>query len=340
MTNSAQDWRIWRVKEWPYASQRIDPVATQRGPQSGDRGRDVRRGRPRRGQGALRGGCPRCRGAPPAAGAVVVDVTEASFQAEVLDRSFQVPVLLDLWADWCQPCKQLSPILERLAAEDGGSWVLAKIDVEANQRISQVLQVQGIPAVFAVIGGQLVPGFEGALPEPQVREFVAAVLQAGREAGLTGAVAGQGGADAEVASPDEPEDPRFTAAEEALEEGTTHSPPSATRRSSLRNPATNWPRSRCARWSCSAASSRPIPRLPPAPMPPPMTSERSWRPRTRHWPATMSTVRLARLLDALRRMSGEDREAVRRRLVEYLELLGPEDPRVAPARREMARALF
>src|SRR3954447_12916087 len=87
---------------------------------------------------------------PPSGGQYVIDATEANFQAEVLDRSFQVPVLLDLWAEWCQPCKQLSPMLERLAQESAGAWVLAKIDTEANPRITQMLQVQGIPTVFAV----------------------------------------------------------------------------------------------------------------------------------------------------------------------------------------------
>ena len=82
---------------------------------------------------------------PRPASSSVIDITEETFQAEVLDRSFQVPVLLDLWADWCEPCKQLSPILERLAEESGGSWILAKIDVDANPRISQALQVQSIP---------------------------------------------------------------------------------------------------------------------------------------------------------------------------------------------------
>lgn len=277
---------------------------------------------------------------PPAAGAVVVDVTEASFQAEVLDRSFQVPVLIDLWADWCQPCKLLSPILERLATDDGGSWVLAKIDVEANPRISQALQVQGIPAVFAVIGGQLVPGFEGALPEPQVREFVAAVLQAGREAGLSGAVAGQGGADAEVASPDEPDDPRFTAAEEALEEGNYALATQRYQAILAEEPGNE----------LAALALRQVELLRRVESADPALAARADAAPDDVGAqlAAADTAlagndvdsALARLLDALRRMSGEDREAVRRRLVEYLELLGPEDPRVAPARREMARALF
>src|SRR6185312_10268429 len=96
---------------------------------------------------------------------VVIDVTDATFMTEVVERSRTVPVVLDFWADWCEPCKQLSPVLERLAEEYAGAWILGKVNVDVSPRLAQAFRVQGIPQVTALIGGQPVEGFSGVLPE-------------------------------------------------------------------------------------------------------------------------------------------------------------------------------
>jgi len=124
-----------------------------------------------------RGGRP----AGPAAGrriltAVTIDVTDATFQTDVLDRSVTTPVVVDLWAEWCGPCKSLGPILEAVVAETDGQVVLAKVDVDANPATAQAFQVQSIPAVYAVADGKVVDGFVGAQGEDQVREFVSRLL--------------------------------------------------------------------------------------------------------------------------------------------------------------------
>jgi putative thioredoxin len=127
-----------------------------------------------------------------------------------------VPVLIDFWADWCGPCKQLSPVLERLADEANGAWVLAKVDVDANQAIAAQLQIQSIPAVFLALGGRLVPGFQGALPEAQLREFLEQVMAAAEQAGLPGP---EGAPAPDAAPAPVPTDPDLVAAEEALSDG-------------------------------------------------------------------------------------------------------------------------
>jgi putative thioredoxin len=103
----------------------------------------------------------------------MADVTDATFEQAVLARSSEVPVVVDLWAPWCGPCKTLGPILERVIAETGGTVELVKVNVDENPRVSAMFQVQSIPAVYAMRDGKIADGFVGALPEAQVREFVA-----------------------------------------------------------------------------------------------------------------------------------------------------------------------
>ena len=111
-----------------------------------------------------------------------MDVTDQTFQADVLTRSATVPVIVDLWAPWCGPCQTLGPMLEKAVADTGGAVELAKVNVDENPAIAQAFQVQSIPAVFAISNGQVVDQFIGALPEAQVTAFVQGLAPAPSEA--------------------------------------------------------------------------------------------------------------------------------------------------------------
>jgi len=109
----------------------------------------------------------------------IVDVDAATFQREVLDASLKRPVLVDFWAEWCEPCKTLGPLLEARAREGGGRFLLARVNIDQSPELAQALRVQGIPAVFAVVRGQLVDGFEGALPAERLDAFLERVAPGG-----------------------------------------------------------------------------------------------------------------------------------------------------------------
>ena len=269
-------------------------------------------------------------GAP---GSAVVDVTEATFQAEVLDRSFQVPVVLDLWAEWCGPCKKLSPVLERLAAEGGGSWVLAKVDVDANPALAQGLRVQGIPAVKAVWQGQLIAEFNGAIPEEQAREFVAELVRWPPPAVPCRATA--------EAAPEEIEDPRLDAAEAALERGDLAAAEAAYEAILAEEP--DHPDAGIALRQVQVVSpgrGGRARRAGRAPTPPPTTSTAQTRAADLLLGTGDVEGAFERLLAVVRRTAGQHRDQARQHLVELFTVVGDEDPRVGAARRQLTLALF
>ncbi len=128
----------------------------------------------------------------------MTDVSDATFASAVLERSANVPIVVDLWASWCGPCRTLGPIIEKVVGETNGAVELVKVDVDANPEISQAFRVQSIPAVYAIHHGQIVDSFVGALPEAAVRDFVSRLapgtteverlLDAGDEESLRSAV--------------------------------------------------------------------------------------------------------------------------------------------------------
>jgi putative thioredoxin len=266
-------------------------------------------------------------GAP---GSAVVDVTEATFQAEVLDRSFQVPVVLDLWAEWCGPCKQLSPVLERLAAEGAGSWVLAKIDVDANPALAQALRVQGIPAVKAVWQGQLVAEFTGVIPEDQARQFVTELVSA-----TTGGALPDGGA------PEQPvDDPRLDAAEDALERGDLAAAEAAYQAILAEDP--EHPDAALALRQVQLF--RRAEEAGPDAVAAADAAPDDVAAQTRAADLLLGTGQVEaafdRLLGVVRRTAGADRDVARTHLLELFAVVGDADPRVSAARRALSLALF
>ncbi len=269
---------------------------------------------------------------------VVIDVTEANFQSEVLDRSATVPVVLDLWASWCQPCKTLTPILEGLAADFNGRFVLAKVDVDANQRIAQAFQVQSIPSVFAVIAGQPLPLFQGALPEPQVRQYLEALLAEADKAGVGGSVSAPSPGSA---GDQPPVDADEEAAFAAMEAGDWATAEQAFRRLRDRRPTDE----QAAIGLATAGLYRRVDGQDAAKV---MTAAESAPDDVARQVLAADMLvasgdadaAFTRLIDTVRRTSGDDRVAARAHLLELFEVVGPTDPRVAKARITLANALF
>ncbi|MFD4398022.1 tetratricopeptide repeat protein [Kitasatospora sp. NPDC058397] len=272
--------------------------------------------------------------------ALVIDVTEDTFESEVVQRSTEVPVVIDFWAEWCGPCKQLSPILEGLAEEYAGRFVLAKIDVDANPLISQQFGIQGIPAVMAVVAGQLVPLFQGAESAANVRKVLdQLILVAEQRFGVVGGAGAPG--EAPDAAPQRPEDPALAAAHDALDSGDLGGAVQA-----YRNVLADQPGNTEARLGLAQAELlQRIESVDPqavraAAAADPKDVEAQLRAADLDLVGGHVEDAFGRLVDTVGRTAGEDRDAARLRLLELFEVIGTEDPRVTAARTALARVLF
>ncbi|MFI6358464.1 tetratricopeptide repeat protein [Streptomyces sp. NPDC050743] len=281
---------------------------------------------------------------PVAPADLVIDVDEAGFERDVLQRSAEVPVVIDFWAEWCQPCKQLSPVLERLAVEYNGRFLLAKIDVDANQMLMQQFGVQGIPAVFAVVAGQALPLFQGAAGEQQIRQTLDQLVQVAEQRfGLTGLTVDPDAQPGQVAAEQQvgPYDAALNAAAEALDAGDLGGAIRAYQNVLADDPA--HPEAKLG-----LAQAELLQRVQGFD-PQKVRQEAAEKPKDVDAQIAAADLDLVgghvedafgRLIETVRRTVGDDRDAVRRRLLELFEVVGPEDPRVVGARRALARALF
>ncbi len=245
---------------------------------------------------------------------ITMDVTDATFETDVLDRSTQTTVVVDLWASWCGPCRVLGPILEKVVGESP-DVELVKVDVDANPRTAATFRVQSIPAVYAIRDRKVVDSFVGALPEPAVRQWVASLAPAPSEVDRLIAA----GDEAVAASG------RGAGARQRAGRSGPGPPPGGTSAPSRRGRR---------RWLCSPGCLR-RPKLV------------TWRPRPASgavsapaatgWPRTATGVeaKLDALLDKVR----ED-EAARQEFLDLLEVLGPDDPRTATYRKALTARLF
>lgn len=276
--------------------------------------------------------------------ALVIDVDEAGFERDVLQRSAEVPVVIDFWAEWCEPCKQLGPLLERLAVEYNGRFLLAKVDVDANQMLMQQFGIQGIPAVFAVVAGQALPLFQGAAPEAQIRETLDQLIQVGEERfGLTGiAVDPDASPDAVPAeAPAGPYDHLLEAAASALDANDFGGAVQAYKNVLTDDPANPEAKLGLAQAELLARVQTMDPNA--------VRKEAAENPGDVAAQVAAADLDLVgghvedafgRLVEAVRRTTGDDRNTARLRLLELFEVIGPDDPRVTAARTALARVLF
>ncbi|WP_019179120.1 tetratricopeptide repeat protein [Microbacterium yannicii] len=272
---------------------------------------------------------------------LVIDVTDETFP-QVLELSRTVPVVVDLWAEWCGPCKQLSPVLERVVTELAGRVVLAKVDVDANPQLSQAFRAQSIPMVVALVGGQPVPLFNGAVPEQQVREVFGQLLQLAAQNGVTGTASVDGDGDAEPETAVEPALPPLHAeAYDAIEAGDYPRAITAYEKALAENP-------RDAEARAGLGQVRLLDRVQGADLQA-ARSAAAAAPTDIAAQLTVADLDVAgghvedafiRLLDLFAQLPSDGRAPVQERLLELFGVVGDADPRVIAARGRLASLLF
>lgn len=281
-------------------------------------------------------------GASGASPSLVFDVTDDSFP-QVLELSRTVPVVIDLWAEWCGPCKQLSPVLEKVVTELAGRVVLGKVDVDANPQLSQAFRAQSIPMVVALVAGQPVPLFTGAVPEQQVREVFAQLLQLAAQNGVTGTVPAPAGE--EGAEPEEPAEPALpplhAEAYEAIEAGDYARAVTAYQQALAEDP-------RDAEAKAGLGQVSLLQRVQGLDL---QEARAAAAAAPRDLDAQFAVADLdvsgghvddafERLLDLFAVLPADERAPVRERLLELFGLVGDADPRVIRARGRLASLLF
>lgn len=280
----------------------------------------------------------------------VIDVTDATFNTEVVARSQTVPVIIDLWADWCEPCKQLSPVLEKLANEAAGAWILAKVDVDASPQLGAALQVQSIPMVLAVLDGQLVPGFAGALPEAQIRAWIGQVMQVAAQIGMAVPADGQnpagedqGGPGMAPLSPEDEllSDPKFAAARSAMDSGDLNGAANALEQVLGEQPGHPVAKA----WLAQVDLLRRVDSYDPSKV----RRAAAELPDDPEAQSSAADLELAggqieaafdRMLGLIGRTTGAERDKARVHLLSLFDILPPKDPRVAKARARLSGLLF
>lgn len=274
----------------------------------------------------------------------MIDVDEAGFERDVLQRSAEVPVVIDFWAEWCEPCKQLGPLLERLAVEYNGRFLLAKVDVDANQMLMQQFGIQGIPAVFAVVAGQALPLFQGAAPEAQIRETLDQLIQVGEERfGLTGIAVDPDGVRTRPRPRCRllPYDALLEAAASALDANDFGGAVQAYKNVLTDDPANPEAKLGLAQAELLARVQTMDPQA--------VRKDAADNPGDVDAQVAAADLDLvgghvedafSRLVEAVRRNTGDERNTARLRLLELFEVIGPDDPRVTAARTALARVLF